>query len=151
MSQSNFFQDLMKTQMMMSLGSVKGTNPLYNIVALNVYERVVASYPTWFPVMKAFCCRRQRNKPSTPPPPTNKEIRCTILCERIMQSSTSKTQPQQTASLTRMDAVINYVTTIPAVRNLICITQHDYLPHEFEPLMIEPDIYFHFFSSRRIS
>lgn len=142
MNQPNFFQELMKTQMMMSIGSAVGHSPLYNLIALNLYERMAASYPTWFPVVKGFCCRRQRNKPATTPPPAHKEVRCTILCERIMQSGTNKGQPQQTTSLTRMDAVVNYVTTIPAVRNLICITQHDYLPHEFEPLMIEPDIYF---------
>lgn len=142
MAQPNFFQELMKTQMMMSLGSTVGNSPLYNLIALNLYERVAASYPAWFPVVKGFCCRRQRNKPATAPPPAHKEVRCTILCERIMQSGTNKTQPQQTSSLTRMDAVVNYVTTLPVVRNLICITQHDYLPHEFEPLMIEPDIYF---------
>jgi len=142
MSQPTFFHDLMKTQMMMSLGSVAGTNPLYNIIALNLYERVSTSYPTWFPAVKAFCCRRHRNKPATTPPPTNKEVRCTILCERILHSSNSKSQQQQTVSSTRMDAVINYVTTIPVVRNLLCMTQHDYLPNEFEPIMIEPDIYF---------
>ena len=140
--QTNFFHDLMKTQMMMSLGSTMGNNPLYNIIALNLYERLVASYPTWFPSVKSFCCRRQRAKPATPPPPVNKEVRCTILCERIMQSGTTKTQQQPSASLNRMDAVVNDVTTIPAIRNLICMTQHDYLPHEFEPLMIETDIYF---------
>lgn len=140
--QPNFFNDLLRTQMMMSVGSAVGHNPLYNIIALNVYERVVASYPTWFPTVKAFCCRRSKVKPATPPPPVNKEVRCTILCERIMQSGTNKAQPQQTTSLNRMDAVVNYVTTIPAIRNLICMTQHDYLPHEFEPIMIETDIYF---------
>lgn len=140
--QPNFFNDLLRTQMMMSVGSAVGHNPLYNIIALNVYERVVASYPTWFPTVKAFCCRRSKAKPANPPPPVNKEIRCTILCERIMQSGTNKAQPQQTNSLNRMDAVVNYVTTIPAIRNLICMTQHDYLPHEFEPIMIETDIYF---------
>ncbi len=41
-----------------------------------------------------------------------------------------------------MDSVINYVTTIPVVRNLICVSQHDYMPNEFEAIMIEPDIYF---------
>lgn len=143
MNQASFFQDLMKTQMMMSMGSVVGSSPLYNVIALNLYERVVASYPTWFPVMRTFCCRRQKIKPATAPPPTNREVRCTILCERILTSSNSKGQPQQqTVSLTRMDAVINYVTTIPVIRNLICMTQHDYLPHEFEPIMIEPDVYF---------
>jgi DNA polymerase III delta prime subunit len=142
MNQPNFFQDLMKTQMMIGLGSSVGHNPLYNLIALNIYERLVASYPTWFPTVKAFCCRRQRNKPATAPPPAHKDIRCTILCERIIQSSNSKNQQQQTASVNRMDSVINYVTTIPVIRNLLCMTQHDYLPNEFEPIMIEPDIYF---------
>ena len=127
--------------MMMSLAGGVAPSPLKNMILLNLYERIVASYPIWFPAVKTFCCRRQRNKPATPPPPANKDVRCTILCERILSSSNSK-NPQQTTSLTRMDAVVNYVTTIPAIRNLICMTQHDYLPHEFEPIMIEPDIYF---------
>lgn len=142
MNQPNFFHDLMKTQMMMSIGSVTGTNPLYNIIALNLYERIAASYTVWFPTLKACCSRRQRLKSATTPPPANKEVRCTILCERIMTSTNSKAPLQQTISLTRMDAVVNTVTTIPAIRNLICMTQHDYLPNEFEPIMIEPDIYF---------
>ena len=41
-----------------------------------------------------------------------------------------------------MDSVVHYVTTIPAIRNLICMTHHDYLPHEFEPVLVEPDLYF---------
>lgn len=142
MSQPNFFNDLMKTQMMMSLGSTVGNNPLYNIIALNLYERAVASYSTWFPEIKSFCCRRQKVKPATAPPPANKEVKCTISCERIFQNNNVKNTQPQSNSLTRMDAVVNYITTIPVIRNLICISQHDYLPHEFEPLMIEPDIYF---------
>ena len=140
MAQPNFFQDLLRTQMMVSMGST--SNPLYNIIALNIYERAVASYSTWFPSLKSFCCRRQKQKPATEPPPSNKEIKCNIFCERIFQSSTSKFPQQQTSTLTRMDAVVNYITTIPVIRNLICMTQHDYLPNEFEPIMIEPDIYF---------
>jgi hypothetical protein len=141
--QPNFFQDLMKTQMMMHLGSSVGSNPLYNLIAFNLYERAVASYSTWFPEVKSFCCRRQKHKPATEAPPPNKEIKCTILCERIFQTTSAKgVTQQQTVSSTRMDAVVNYVTTIPVIRNLICVSQHDYLPNEFEPIMIEPDIYF---------
>lgn len=132
----------MKTQMLMSLGSVSGNNPLFNLIALNLYERLAGSYTNWFPNLKALCCRRQRIKPATAPPPANREIRCTIICERIFQSTNVKAQQTQTTSLTRMDAVVNYVTTIPVIRNLICMTQQDYLPNEFEPIMIEPDIYF---------
>lgn len=140
--QPNFFQDLMKTQMLMGFAS--GTSPLRNMIFLNLYERIIASYPIWFPTVKAFCTRRQQNKPATPPPPTNRDVRATILCERIMSATNGgKMQPTNTnASHMRMDAVINYMTTIPAIRNLICMTQHDYLPHEFEPIMVEPDIYF---------
>jgi hypothetical protein len=142
MNQPNFFQEMFKTQLLMQFGTTAGLSPLKNMILLNLYERVVASYPTWFPVLKSLCCRRQKLIPATAPPPTNKEVKCTILCERIIQASSGKTPQQQTASLTRMDAVVNYVTTIPVIRNLICMTQHDYLPHEFEPIMIEPDIYF---------
>jgi hypothetical protein len=142
MNQPNFFQDLMKTQMLMSLGSVAGNNPLFNLIALNLYERLAGSYTSWFPNLKALCCRRQRIKPATAPPPANREIKCTIICERIFQSTNAKAPQTQTSSLTRMDAVVNYVTTIPVIRNLICMTQQDYLPNEFEPIMIEPDIYF---------
>ena len=140
--QPNFFHDLMKTQMMMSLGNTVGHNPLYNIIALNLFERISGSYSSWFPEVKAFCCRRQRIKPATAPPPVNKDVKCTIQCERIFQNTNNKSAQQPTASLTRMDAVVNYITTIPVIRNLICVAQQDYLPNEFEPLMIEPDIYF---------
>jgi hypothetical protein len=41
-----------------------------------------------------------------------------------------------------MDSVVHYISTIPAIRNLICISHTDYLPNEFEPIQIETDIYF---------
>jgi hypothetical protein len=41
-----------------------------------------------------------------------------------------------------MDSVIHYITTLPSVKNLLSITHHDYMPHDFEPIQIESDIYF---------
>jgi hypothetical protein len=41
-----------------------------------------------------------------------------------------------------MDAVVHYVTTLPAVKSLLSVTHHDYLPNEFQSICIEPDIYF---------
>ena len=145
MAQPNLMYDLMKTQLMIGLASVTGgASPVKNMILFSLYEQAVAHFPKWFPVVKAFCCsRRQKHTPATPPPPTNKEVRCTIICERILQSSAGNKQAQQTTiNSNRMDSVINYVTTIPAIRNLICMSQNDYLPHEFEPIMIEPDLYF---------
>ncbi len=143
MAQPNFFHDMFRTQLLMQFGTTAGLSPLKNMILLNLYERVVASYPTWFPVVKGFCSRRKRVPAATPPPPTNKEIRATIQCERIVSTSNTKNaQLPTTGSHIRMDAVVNYVTTIPAIRNLICMTQHDYLPNEYEPVQIEPDLYF---------
>jgi len=136
-SQPNFFQDMFRMQLMAASG-VRG------LIFLNMYEQLVAHAPKWFPAVKAFCSRRQKQPASTPQPPTNKEIRSVIDFERILQSGSSNKQQQvnTNTSHTRMDSVIHYVTTIPAIRNLICMTHHDYLPHEFEPVLVEPDLYF---------
>jgi hypothetical protein len=136
--------DLMRTQLMMGLVQAGGRSaPLRNMILLNVYERIVQNYPTWFPTLKAFCCRRHKNTAaSTPPPPPNKEQRAVITCERILQSSQGKQNSQSASNHSRMDSVVHYVTTIPAIRNLICMTHHDYLPHEFDPVLVEPDLYF---------
>jgi hypothetical protein len=136
--------EIMKMQMVMGLASATGaSNPLFNVIFLNLYEKVVHAFPNWYPELRSFCCRRQKLQPATPPPPSNKEIRCTIECERIFQPTNNKTG-QQSANLnqTKMDSVVHYITTIPAIRNLLCISHHDYLPNEFEPIQIEPDLYF---------
>ena len=41
-----------------------------------------------------------------------------------------------------MDAVVQHVTTLPHMTNLLSITHHDYLPNDFEPVLLENDIYF---------
>lgn len=152
--QTNFVQDLMRTQMLVALGTGGGVGanknnfiaPIANIVALNLYEKFANSYQIWFPIVKAFCCRRQRPAPATPPPPSNKEIKSTISCERIMVAAGANGSKMQTNNATqnnsRMDSVIHYVTTIPAIRNIICVSHHDYLPNEFEAVQVDIDLYF---------
>jgi hypothetical protein len=137
--------EFLKIQMMTGLvNSVGGGNTaLYNVIFLNLYEKLVQTYPVWFPELKVFCCRRQKLQPATAPPPPDREIKCTIECERIFQTSNSKNQQQGTnPNQSKMDSVVHYITTIPAIRNLLCISHHDYLPNEYEPIQIEPDLYF---------
>lgn len=143
MSQPAFnMYDIVKTQLMMGLMSGQGSH-VKNIIIFNLYEKLVQTFPVWFPTVKAFCSRRQRNSfPTTPPPPANREIRCTINCERTYASTAGKQQTQTTVNHSKMDSVIHYITTIPEVRNLLCISHNDYLPNEFEPIQIEPDLYF---------
>ena len=140
----NIATDLMRTQLMMGLVQAGGTSsPVRNMILLNVYERIVQNYSTWFPTLKGLCCRRQKNTTaSTPPPPPNREQRAVITCERILHTSQGKPHNQSASNHSRMDSVVHYVTTIPAIRNLICMTHHDYLPHEFDPVLVEPDLYF---------
>ena len=42
----------------------------------------------------------------------------------------------------RMDAVVQFVTTLPAVKSLLAVTHHDYLPNEYEPIQVESDLFF---------
>jgi hypothetical protein len=102
-------------------------------IALNLYEQVVANFPKWIPTLKTFCCRRRN---TSAPAEATQNIKSTITCERIFQARNSSTNHS------RMDSVVHYISTIPAIRNLICISHTDYLPNEFEPIQIETDIYF---------
>jgi DNA polymerase III delta prime subunit len=41
-----------------------------------------------------------------------------------------------------MDAVVQYVTTLPAMKSLLSVTQHDYLPNEYDHVCLEDDVFF---------
>ena len=120
--------DLLKTQMMLSMATVR--NPLSNIIALNLFDIGTKTFPTWSNWVRVFCCNRRR-KVWEP----EQEVGASITCER----GTSKTT---TAYQNRMDAVVHHVTNLASMKNLLSVTQHDYLPHDFEPVSIGNDIYF---------
>ena len=90
-----------------------------------------------YDTIQSVCCKRQT-------PKIDKDIRCTIECERNIPANGTKQASQATQNInhTRMDAVISYITTLPVVRNLLCMSHNEYLPHEYEPIQIEPDLYF---------
>jgi len=137
-------QELLRTQLLLGMNSIGGSSgwgPLRNIVLLNVYDRLVVSFPTWYPSVKSFCCRRKSVNVQLAAPHPNKDIRATIECEQILKT-TGKTGQNASSNNTRMDAVVHYMTTIPAIRNLICLSHHDYLPNEYEAVKVDTDIYF---------
>jgi hypothetical protein len=127
------FIDLLKTQMILGAGG--NHNPLTNIVALTGVDIATKSFPTWSNWLRVWCCNRRRTSSS------NKSPRASVTCERA-----SSTNPRQTTSQTpyqgRMDAVIHYATTLPAMKSLLSVTHHDYLPNEFEPVELDSDVYF---------
>jgi hypothetical protein len=82
--------------------------------------------------LKMFLCGR--SKPPTP-------VHCTIECERNVPQNNNKQQTQSVNNV-RMDAIISYITTLPVLQNILCMNHHEYLPHEFEPIEIEPDLFF---------
>ena len=123
--------ELLKAQMVLSMANAR--NPFLNILAINVFELAAKTFPTWFPVSRAACCTRKRS--------ANRVCRATITCERAVGNS-PQGRPQQTTYQTRMDAVVHYVTTLPAMKALLAVTHHDYLPNEFEPISIDNDVWF---------
>ena len=69
-----------------------------------------------------------------------------ITCERSNQSQSATSQQRgaapQSLYSTRMDSVIHQVTMLPAMKSLLSVTHHDYLPNEFDPVLLETDVYF---------
>ena len=71
-----------------------------------------------------------------------KKVNATILCERVFQSGNQNSKNTTIGNHSRMDSVIHHITTLPAIRNLLSITHHDYMPNDFEPIELENDIFF---------
>lgn len=133
--------DIIRTQMMLSLGTT-AKNPLLNIVALNLFEIATRSFPVWSNWARVTCCTRRKKGDIVSS--SLQHPKSSITCERGVTSSTAtnRSSQHQTIYQTRMDAVIHYVTTLPAMKSLLSVTHHDYLPNEFEPVCLENDVYF---------
>jgi hypothetical protein len=127
--------DLLKTQMLLSLSTAR--SPLLSFFAINVFDIANRTFPTWSTWGRAACCSR-RPKKAAP-----KEPKATITCERgALGTQPGRPAASQTVYQTRMDAVVHYVTTLPAMDSLLAVTHHDYLPNEFETIQIESDVFF---------
>lgn len=111
-----------------------GVAPFRNILYVGLYDTLRQFFPN---IQKRLSECWQRRSSST----QDRETRSEIECERgtnAGQSTRGGTPP----FLTRMDAIIHYVTCQPATRRLFAIANHDYLPYEFDPVCIDTDIYF---------
>ena len=126
----------------MMLQLPQGKNPLLNLMAMNSFDLAVKTYPTWSAWLSASCCRRKRDGVPSPVSSVVKTPRASISCERGSQTTQGNKQQVQGLYANRMDAVIHYVTTLPAMKSLLSVSHHDYLPHEYEPVCLETDVYF---------
>ena len=122
--------DLMKTQMLLNLTSKD--IPLRKFFLFQGFEMFLQYIPTLIPRITHYCSRHKPMLQMEDPK------QATITCERVFQSTTNK----NTGNHSRMDSVIHYISTIPAVKNLLCLTHHDYMPHDFQAIQLESDIYF---------
>lgn len=131
------WNDILKTQMILGLGAAR--NPLVGILSLNVMEILGKTYPQWWGRVESILCRRRRGQSAQ-----SREPKASIACERGVSTTTSSNRQPSTATpyQTRMDAVVQYATTLPSMKSLLSVTHHDYLPNEFEPILLDPDVYF---------
>lgn len=133
--------DILKTQMLLSVGATR--SPLANILALNLFELATKSFPVWSTWGKAWCCSRRRGGASPIPPSALKVPRASISFERGASAQGQPNRPAvDTVYQSRMDAVVHYVTTLPAMKSLLSVSYHDYLPNEFEPIQLDSDTFF---------
>lgn len=115
----------------LTLQAMFGTTPLRNLLLISFYDNFMKIYTFYEKWTRSF-------KPVEIL--TNKNIRAEIECER--GTNPAQTKGGSPPFLTRMDAVIHYVTCTPSIRKLLAIANHDYLPYEFEPVNIDIDVYF---------
>jgi hypothetical protein len=85
--------------------------------------------------MLSWFCRRTA-------PVSSRTPKASIACERGAPQATPQRPAQVTPYQIRMDAAVQYVTTLPAIKSLLAVTHHDYLPNEFEPIQVDSDIWF---------
>jgi len=111
-----------------------GIAPFRNIVYVGLYDMFQRFFPN---IQKRLSECWQRRSTTT----RDRETRSEIECERGTNSGQT-TRGGTPPFLTRMDAIIHYVTCQPATRRLFAIANHDYLPYEFDPVCIDTDIYF---------
>jgi hypothetical protein len=133
--------EMIKTSMMMQFMNATGSpmNPLFSFITLNIYERLVLTFPVWSGwLRRSIPCMREKIRGESKT--ISREPSAVIDCERgATQVSKNGNVP---AFMTRMDAIIHYVASSPNIRKLLAISNHDYLPNEFEAVRIDEDIYF---------
>lgn len=125
-------QDFLKVGMLLSLG-MGGPWSLVNYVGMVLVDTAVRTYGTW----SGWCCRRRRPDHIL----QGREVRAAVTCERTLPAANAR-QQNPSLFLTRLDAVIHYVANNPALRNLLSVTHHDYIPYDYEPIPLDNDIYF---------
>jgi hypothetical protein len=123
------FNDLLKTQMILGMGASR--NAIMGILTLNAVDIAVKTFPTWS--AWGWCRRRKSGVHRAP--------RASITCERGAAAQ-GRTPAQATAYQTRMDAVVHHVTTLAAMKSLLAVTHHDYLPNEYDPVDLGNDVVF---------
>lgn len=140
MAQPNMMADLMKTQVLMRLTSDE-KSPIKNFMIFQAFEMLMKYIPTMLPKAYAMCCTRRSRTMSSMIHHEIRKVSATIFCERTFQA-TNTGKNAAIGNHSRMDSVIHHITTLPAIRNLLSITHHDYLPNDFEPIELESDIFF---------
>uniref|UniRef100_A0A6C0I5Q9 ATPase AAA-type core domain-containing protein n=1 Tax=viral metagenome TaxID=1070528 RepID=A0A6C0I5Q9_9ZZZZ len=120
--------DLLKSAI--TIQAILGITPIRNLAYVYLYENMVK----WVPSIQKWVGSLKR-------PELPRECRSEIECERGTNAA-QNTKGGAPPFLTRMDAVIHYVTCTPAIRKLLAVANHDYLPYEFDPVCIDTDVYF---------
>ncbi len=133
--------EVLKSTMMFQAVSGGGQKdalaPIKNIVALGIYEQCIRYLPQ---IINYFSSKHSALAKMIPKP--ERMPKGEIECERGVNAS-QQTKGGAPPFLTRIDAIIHYVTCTPNIKKLFAIANHDYLPYEFEPVMIDTDIFFH--------
>lgn len=134
-------QDFLRTGIMMSMMTgTTGWGPVRNFMAVSLFDVLVRTYTQWSPWAMSFF-KRSKTGDGRLNVHLTQPIRASITCERTIPNN-GKSPQTTNLFVTRMDAIVHYVVHSTAIRNLLAVSHHDYLPYEFEPTALDNDIFF---------
>jgi hypothetical protein len=124
---NNQILDLLKAQFVL-----QGTSSWKAFLLISLFDLAVLQIPKLIPYISQAFPRVIKEIPSI------RRTQSEILFERQKDEKNSKNNFFQQ----RMDSVIYSISKLPSISRLLSITQHDYLPNEYELVSIGNDIYF---------
>jgi ATP-dependent 26S proteasome regulatory subunit len=123
--------DLLKVQAIFQSGQTSFRTFFF----ITVVDQLNTYFPkTILPYLTSLCSSRHKEVLQADVQTPKSEI----LFERQKEEKNSK----NTFFQQRMDSVVHTISKIQGITKLLSITQHDYLPNEFELIKVEDDIYF---------
>lgn len=119
--------DLIKAQFILT----NTTRNIRGIFLLQSYDFLLTNFYKFMPSITDYCSRRQV-----------KQLDVKISSEINFERQKDEKNNKNNFFINRMDSVVYCASKLPTISKLLSLTQHDYLPFEYDCVKLDNDIFF---------